>query len=250
MSTPTNSPYRVFLSFPLFENEKAPSGELVYTKERYWAEKTHDQLDYLLGIPTFFCTLSLQKRQQASFVDEIHRVLEEVDTMVIFLDQYSHYHRKYCQDERDYFLSHHPGKKLRVFLLLSSAIKEVLDAVDILSDPRCACDVFYYEDPSSLSEFFNTINHEVLGDHEKIHAIKICHQCLQLFHDGNEEGTICLHHSLEGVTHPDEKDPKHIKFICCNKEVELPGVNALPDFSPGCQKEDHHDFGNEVVKEK
>ena len=86
-----------------------------------------------------------------------------------------------------------------------------------------------YKDTTSISTMLNTLNQVILKENKRVSDIKLCKNCFRIFHDHNEEGTICLYHPISQI----KRTEKGFLFQCCNKLAEAK-KNEIPEISPGC----------------
>ena len=225
-----NDQYQVFISFPRLENEN--SEEMVFTKEYYHAKKVYEVLEYLLGIHTFFCPESLLRRKKDTFDEEIARALKESTIFLGVSLSLENEGRFFVNEERRIYQETREGRKPLPYFLVSPETKKVIENLPLYKNN--SGEIALYQDSSSVSVFYNTINTVINKDHKKVDDIKICKNCYRIFHDGNEQHSLCLSHDKDKVIA--EEDGFY--FPCCNKHVHAE-KNELLEVSPGCLEREH-----------
>lgn len=221
----TQNKYRVFISFPRLEREESENE--VYTEEYYFSLWLYHTLEDLMGIHTFYCPYSLKDRKEKTFSLEIERAMEESDVIICVSLDPANEGRKYVEEERRLYISTRKGRKETPYFVVSSATKAMIEKSDFYTSYDS--EMALYKDASSIATMLNTLNQVILKDEKRVHDIKMCKNCFRIFHDHNEEGTMCLYHPVSQIKHTEEG----FLFQCCNK-LDDAHKNEIPEISPGC----------------
>ena len=236
--------YKVFISFSLTEEVDK---EKQKTKSFFFGQYLSNILNNLCKIKTYFCDKDLENRKQADFKKEIDSIIANTEVFFLVLFNHSDYNGKfYFAEERRKYLETHKDNRV-IYLLCNnetfptinnSPAKEIVDGED-----GNHAEVYNVDDVESFEKLLRTINNYILGDNKVVDDIKICRNCFKIFHDGNDEGTICCHHSHNGADF-DRFETNKLIWSCCNKEEFLTNKNEMINYAPGCIKENHHNFKN------
>lgn len=221
----SQSKYRVFISFPRLERED--KDEEVYTEEYYFSMWLYHTLEDLMGIHTFYCPYSLKERKEETFSLEIKRAMEECDIILCVSLDPNNEGRKYVEEERKLYIDTRNKRKPMPYFVVSSSTKSLIEKSIFYTS--FDSEMALYKDTTSISTMLNTLNQVILKENKRVSDIKLCKNCFRIFHDHNEEGTICLYHPISQI----KRTEKGFLFQCCNKLAEAK-KNEIPEISPGC----------------
>lgn len=232
--------YDAFISFSLTESTNSGTQK---TKSFYFGQYLSKILNDLCEIKTYFCDKDLENREDADFKKEIDKVISKTPVFILVLFNLKDYTKKhYFAQERIQYIKTHKKNPVIYILTNNDSFNTINDSpVSELIDGKILkkhAELFNVDNIESFETFLRTINNFILKDKKKVNDIKICRNCFKIFHDGNDEGTICCHHR-----HNDYSITEHkLTWSCCNKEENIDSVNQIINHSPGCINENFHKF--------
>ena len=204
-------------------------GNTVPFISRYRKEQTGGLSDDVLR--KFFERLTylrnLKERKEETFSLEIKRAMEECDIILCVSLNPNNEGRKYVEEERKLYIDTRNKRKPMPYFIVSSSTKSLIEKSIFYTS--FDSEMALYKDTASISTMLNTLNQVILKENKRVSDIKLCKNCFRIFHDHNEEGTICLYHPISQI----KRTEKGFLFQCCNKLAEAK-KNEIPEISPGC----------------